>query len=48
MLAKQFKFSTIPTLQREAVCQVHRQDQQHSPKELQIPKYLAHVAGAGQ
>lgn len=54
MLAKQFKFCTIPTLQmgtqvwREAVCQAHRQGQQHSPKELQLPEQLAHVGGVGQ
>lgn len=54
MLAKQFKFCTIPTLQmgtqvwREAVCQAHGQGQQHSPKELQIPEQLAHIGGVAQ
>jgi len=54
MLAKQFKFCLIPTLQmgtqvwRKAVCQAHRQGQQQSPKELQNPEQLAHVGGVGQ
>lgn len=48
MLAEQFKFCVIPTLQGKAACQVRRQGQQHRLKGLQIPEYLAHVAGAGQ
>lgn len=54
MLAKQFKFCMIPTVRigtqvrREAVCQPHRQGQQHSPKDLQIPEHPAHVGGVGQ